>query len=64
MKREPLVIAILLLALAGWVVYDPYVPGRTPPGQPALADLDTASFDERFRAASADMRVLVLLSPT
>jgi hypothetical protein len=64
MKRKPLVIAILLLAVAGWAVYSRYVPGRTPPGQPALADLDAASFEQQFRAASGDMRLLVLLSPT
>lgn len=64
MKRKPLVIAILLLALAAWAAYFRYVPGHTPAGQPELADLDPASFDEQFHAASAGMRVLVLLSPT
>lgn len=64
MKRKPLLTAILLLAFAGWAAYTRYVPGHTPAGQPALADLDPASFEAQFRAASADMRVLVLLSPT
>jgi hypothetical protein len=64
MKHKRLVIAILLLALAGWAAYSRYVPGRTPPGQPPLAKLDPMSFEEQFRAASADMRVLVLVSPT
>jgi hypothetical protein len=64
MKRKPLAIAILLLAAAGWAAYDRYVPGRTPAGQPPLADLDPASFEAQFRAASGEMRLLVLLSPT
>jgi len=64
MKRKPLAIAILLLAVAAWAAYYRYVPGRTPAGQPLLADLESASFDEQFRAASGDMRLLVLLSPT
>ncbi len=64
MKRKPLAIAILLLAVAAWAAYYRYVPGRTPAGQPPLADLDPASFDQQFHAASGDMRLLVLLSPT
>jgi len=64
MKRKPLAIAILLLAVAAWAAYYRYVPGRTPAGQPPLADLESASFDQQFRAASGDMRLLVLLSPT
>lgn len=54
-------LAVLLVALA---VYYRYVPGHTPPGQPALARLDPVTFEQQFRAASSQTRVLVMLSPT
>jgi len=65
MKRKPIIIiAAVLAVLAGGSAYYRYFPGRTPAGQPPVARLDPASFDQQFRAASGDTRVLVLLSPT
>ena len=64
MKTRTVVIVVLLVAIAGWAAYTRYVPGRAPQGQPPLADLDPGAFDSQFRAASADTRLLVLLSPT
>jgi hypothetical protein len=64
-KRKPIIIiAAVLAVLAGGAAYYRYFPGRTPAGQPPVARLDPASFDWQFRAASADTRVLALLSPT
>jgi hypothetical protein len=64
MKRKAIIIAVVLAALAGGAAYYRYIPGRTPAGQPPVARLDPSSFDQQFRAASADTRVLALLSPT
>lgn len=63
MKRKTIVLAALFVALAGAAYYR-YVPGRTPAGQPPLENLDPASFEQQFRAAAGQTRVLVMLSPT
>ncbi|HXI38520.1 MAG TPA: hypothetical protein VNH83_01010 [Bryobacteraceae bacterium] len=63
MKRK-LVFAAVALALFGIAAYYRYVPGQAPTGQPPLANLDQASFEQQFRAAVAGPRVLVLVSPT
>lgn len=63
MKRKTIVLAALLLVLAG-LAYFRYVPGRTPAGQPPLQNLDPQSFEQQFRAAAGQTRVLVMLSPT
>lgn len=62
-------IAVLLIAAitgAGFA-WLRYAPRRTPVGQAQLAQLDAASlgaFRDAFNAASAERRVLLLLSPT
>jgi len=63
-KRRSIVAGLFALALLAPAAYLRYVPGRTPAGQPPLANLDQASFERQFRAAAAGPRVLVLLSPT
>ena len=64
MKRRSIVVGLVALALAGAAIYFRYVPGQAPAGQPPVANLDVASFEQKFRAAAAGPRVLVLLSPT
>ena len=64
MKRRSIVVGLVALALVGAAAYYRYVPGEAPAGQPALANLDQASFEKQFRAAANGPRVLVLLSPT
>jgi hypothetical protein len=67
MKKRLSIVAVLmiigLLAL-GWYFYG----GSTvPAGQPPLASLTSANFDqlrEAFNAASGDVRIVLLLSPT
>jgi hypothetical protein len=63
-KKKLLIFAIVGVALAGAAVYYRYVPGHTPAGQPALAYLDTAGFEQQFRAAAGETRLVALLSPT
>lgn len=64
MKSRSLVTGLLILALAGWVAYSRYVPGHAPPGQPRVANLDPAGFEQQFRAAASDTRILAFFSPT
>jgi hypothetical protein len=64
MTRRSLLAGAAALALLGAAAYFRYSPGRTPAGQPPLANLDPAAFEQQFRAAEAGPRVLVLLSPT
>jgi len=63
MKRR-FIVAAVALALLGAAAYYRYVPGQAPAGQPQLANLDQASFEQQFHAAAAGPRVLVLVSPT
>jgi len=62
-------IAVLLIAAiagAGFAWFK-YAPRRTPPGQPRMSHLDAGTlpaFRDAFNAASAETRVLLLLSPT
>jgi hypothetical protein len=63
MKGKVSVLAVVL-ALAGALAYYRFNPGRTPAGQPPLANLDPASFEQQFRAAASGTRILVMLSPT
>jgi hypothetical protein len=51
------------LGLAAGVYYA-NAGGHAPAGQPPLARFDQAGFDQQFRAASGEARLLVLLSPT
>jgi hypothetical protein len=64
MKRRSIVVVALALVLLGTAAYYRFVPGQAPAGQPSLAHLDQASFEQQFRAAAAGPRVLVLVSPT
>ncbi len=64
MKRRSMIAGLVVLALAGAAAYYRCVPGQAPAGQPPLANLDLASFEQQFRAAAPGPRVLVLLSPT
>jgi hypothetical protein len=56
-----LIVAILGLGAA---VYYANAGGHAPAGQPPLAHFDQAGFDQQFRAAFGETRLLVLLSPT
>ena len=64
MKRRSIVAGLVALALLSTAAYYRYVPGQAPDGQPPLANLEQASFEQQFRAAAAGPRVLVLVSPT
>ena len=63
MKVKVAVLGIVL-ALAGALAYYRFIPGHTPAGQPPLANLDPASFEQQFRRAASGTRILVMLSPT
>ncbi len=67
MKKGLSILAVLvtvgLLALA-WHVYRG---AKVPAGQPPLASLTSANFDQfrtAFNAASGEVRIVLLLSPT
>lgn len=67
MKRFLTILAVLapvvLLAL-GWYFYSG---AKVPAGQPPLASLTSANFDQfrtAFNAASGEVRIVLLLSPT
>ena len=66
MKRQYIVGAVVVALLATAVLYL-YGGGQTPAGQRALKNLSAQSVGEiktEFNAAKADVRVLLLLSPT
>ena len=66
MKRAYIVGAIPVALLAAAVLYL-YGGGQTPAGQPPLKNLSARSVGEiknEFNAATDDVRVLLLLSPT
>ena len=52
MKIKVAVLAIVL-ALVGALAYSRFIAGHTPVGQPTLANLDPASFEQQFRAAAS-----------
>jgi hypothetical protein len=67
MKKRVGILAVLvtvgLLALAGHF----YGGAKVPAGQPALSSLTSANFDQfrtAFNAASGEVRIVLLLSPT
>ena len=64
MKKKPIIFAVVALALGGAAAYYRYVPGHAPAGQPAIAAIDVAGFEQQFRAAAGETRLLALLSPT
>jgi hypothetical protein len=58
------VIAIAGLLALGWHFYGT---ARVPPGQPPLSSLTLTNFDQlrtAFNAASGEVRIVLLLSPT
>jgi len=67
MKSRLLILASIALAgflALGWYFFGPR---KTPAGQPPLVALTTNTFDQlrtAFNAASGDVRVVLLLSPT
>ena len=66
MPRKPILFAIVVLALAGALVY--YYGGSSVPSGQAPLDRLTAQnqsdIQNRFNAAQDDVRLLVCLSPT
>jgi hypothetical protein len=66
MKRRTLGLAFAALAIFAGLFYL-YGGHQTPTGQPPLADLNAANLSElknEFNSSQADVRMLVLLSPT
>ena len=67
MKRTLPFILVAVVAVASLWLYQNYAPRHTSPGQPQLLSLNADNFDEfvrSFNAASDQVRVLVMLSPT
>ena len=67
MKRTLLLVLVAVIAVAGLWLYQNYGPRHTPAGQQALVSLNADTFDQfvrSFNAASDQVRVLVMLSPT
>jgi hypothetical protein len=65
-KRLSILTGLLLVGLLalGWHFYGG---GAVPSGQPPLASLTSANFDQlrtAFNAASGQVRIVLLLSPT
>lgn len=66
MKRKYILSAIVIAVLIGVAVYF-YSGSQAPPGQPPLERLtaqNVSAVKNAFNAAKADVRVLLLLSPT
>jgi len=67
MKKRLSILAVLVLAgllALGWHLYGG---AKVPVGQPALASLTSTNFDQlrtAFNAASGEVRIVLLLSPT
>ncbi|HUK14952.1 MAG TPA: hypothetical protein VLW65_01000 [Bryobacteraceae bacterium] len=64
MKRQLIITAAVIAALAATAAYFRFVPGSTPAGQPPLTRLELADFQQRFRTASDGTRVVAFFSPT
>jgi hypothetical protein len=68
MKRKGIAVAALLAVLGLLAVGRRYYAGSTvPAGQPALVSLEAQNFDQvrrAFNAASGNVRIVLLLSPT
>lgn len=59
-------VIVAVLAISGYLLWTG-VPGKTPPGQMPLVELNTAAMDAMkadFNRASDRIRVIALLSPT
>lgn len=66
MKRRSAALGLGALAVFG-VVFYLYGGHQTPSGQPPLTDLNAANLSQlkdAFNASNAEVRLLVLLSPT
>jgi hypothetical protein len=68
MKTKGITVAALLVVLGLLAVGGHYYAGSAvPAGQPALVSLDAQNFDQvrrAFNAASGNVRIVLLLSPT
>jgi hypothetical protein len=65
-KRQSLLAVVVILALL-WLGWHFYGGERVPEGQPPLLSLTSSNFDQlrvAFNAASGEVRVVLLLSPT
>ncbi len=66
-NRNRLVLAAVVIALAGAAAAWRFAPSEVPPGQPPLAKLDAASLDtlrSDFNRHADATRAVILLSPT
>jgi hypothetical protein len=66
-RRRTFGLLALLIILAAAFVWYRFTPGDAPPGQPALATVDTTSLQTLRADFNRDMnqaRLIVLLSPT
>ena len=60
------VVIVAVLAMSGYLLWTG-VPGKTPPGQMALVELNANALDAikaDFNSASDSVRIIALLSPT
>jgi len=59
-------VIVVVLAIGGHLLWT-VVPGKTPPGQMAMVELNATALDAMkadFNRASGSVRVIALLSPT
>ena len=59
-------VIVAVLAVGGYLLWTG-VPGKTPPGQAAMVELNATALDGMkadFNRASGSVRVIALLSPT
>ncbi len=59
-------VIITILTIGGYLLWT-VVPGKTPPGQMAMVELNATALDAMkadFNRASGSVRVIALLSPT
>jgi hypothetical protein len=59
-------VIVVVLAIGGYLLWTG-VPGKTPPGQMAMVELNATALDAMkadFNRASGSVRVIALLSPT
>ena len=59
-------VIVVVLAIGGYLLWTG-MPGKTPPGQTPLVELNTTSLDAMkadFNRASDSVRIIALLSPT
>jgi hypothetical protein len=67
MKKALIILAVLIVAVAGVAIWYARQPRRTPRGQPALESITSATlsdFQEAFNRSPSSVRMVLLLSPT